>query len=196
MYCTPRHGTDCFHRCWHDEHLLHAPQLRYRGDYSAPAVHVSLPGLLLWHLRLLSRQLHRAGYSALRLLCACLQHCLSGRHRCRRVFLLMSLALCCVVLFCFVLYCVFCHMCRIVHGSELGTDKRETTRLPNVPSFHLYCYCCSSMSMCVCGQVKPIDNAPNVKCNWKQLHAVASVKLEEHHFASMMKVCVPVTMSH
>lgn len=37
-------------------------------------------------------------------------------------------------------------------------------------------------------QVKPADNAPNVKCNWKQLHAVASVKIEEHHFASMMKV--------
>ena len=101
------------------------------------------------------------------------------------------------MLFCIVL-CVLSYVvrCRIVHGSELGTDKRETTRLPNVPSFHLYCYCCSSMSMCVCGQVKPIDNAPNVKCNWKQLHAVASVKLEEHHFASMMKVCVPVTMSH
>ena len=39
-------------------------------------------------------------------------------------------------------------------------------------------------------QVKPVDNAPNVKCNWKQLHAVASVKIEEHHFASMMKVTV------
>ena len=37
-------------------------------------------------------------------------------------------------------------------------------------------------------QVKPVDNAPNVKCNWKQLHAVASVKIEEHHFASMLKV--------
>lgn len=36
-------------------------------------------------------------------------------------------------------------------------------------------------------QVKPADNSPNVKCNWKQLHAVASVKIEEHQFASMLK---------